>query len=101
MPNPKIIPISASRRFRTENPSTDSDRRAVRIAMAEERVVLQHVIWLAIFGVATVLSSVLTTVIDWSVSTWRNVCLSVCLGSFCGLIACLFSIFHLKTSVKR
>ena len=69
--------------------------------MAEERVVLQHVIWLAIFGVATVLSAVLTTVIDWTISIWRNVGLSLCLGSFCGLIACLFSIFRLKTTVKR
>ena len=101
MPDPKIIPISTSRRFRTENPSTDSDRRAVRIAMAEERVVLQHVIWLAIFGVGTVLGAVLTTIIDWSVSTWRNVCFSICLASFGGLLGSLYSIFRLKTSVKR
>ncbi|MBV8587418.1 MAG: hypothetical protein JO308_14105 [Verrucomicrobia bacterium] len=100
MPNPKIVPISASRRFRAENPSADSDRRAIRIALAEERVVLQHVIWLAVFGMATVFSAVLTTVIEWTVS-WRNVFLSVCLGSFCGLLACLFSIFRLKTTVKR
>ena len=101
MPDPKIIPISRSRRFRAENPSTDSDRRAVRIAMAEERAVLQRVIWLAVFGVGTFLGAILTTIIDWSVSTWRNVFFSICLGSFCGLLASLYSIFRLKTSVKR
>jgi hypothetical protein len=46
-------------------------------------------IWLisgAFSGLISAMAAIFTTVIDWKVLGWRNLCLAVCVAAFVGLI---------------
>ena len=80
---------------------SEPDQSEMGRAMSEEHQVFHHIVVLSAFGVIAIVAACFTTIIDWTVLSWRTAWLTICIVAFIGLLSAVVNLFNFNTSKTR